>query len=211
MTDLEKVKFAWNNYFSATRIDSFINDEKTDGFIGTFDDTLLICFYGTNPQQMRDIENDFYFSKKVIPYDGVNPKIKVHAGFLRAYKSIREYILNQVKIHPYKKVTVFGHSLGGALSTLCALDVQYNFSDREIECYSWGSPRVGNIAFTKSYNGRVPNTYRCVCGNDIISKLPPFWLFFKHIGKLIAVGKKHWWKPLSIKDHTWEGYQEEMK
>ena len=211
MTDLEKTKFAWKNYFSAQHLDTFKSDEDTDGFIGIFEDTLLICFYGTNSQQCKDIRNDFYFHKKVVPYNGVNPKIKVHAGFLKSYKSVRDYMHNTINSHPYKKVTVFGHSLGGAISTLCAVDIQYNFPDKEIECYTWGSLRVGNSAFTKSYNGRVPNTYRCVCGNDIVTKLPPFWIFFKHVDKLIVVGKKHWWKPISIKDHAWEWYDAEMK
>jgi triacylglycerol lipase len=211
MSDLDKLKFAWHKYYNAQHLDDFKSEEDTDGFIGFYEDTLLICFYGTNFNQWKDVKNDIYFCKKVIPYDGVNPKVKVHAGFLRSYKSVRDYIHNIIKSHPYNKITIFGHSLGGAVSTLCAVDVQYNFPEKEIECYSWGSPRVGNSAFVKSYNSRVPNTYRCVNSEDLVAKLPPFFFFFKHVDKLVFVGKKKWYRCLGcVNDHQWWSYQSEM-
>src|SRR6185312_2169226 len=88
-------------------------------------------------------------------------------------------------------VYVTGHSLGGALATLCALDVAYNFPSKfaEIFMYSLASPRVaaglsdsfgvpiptlGNPEmFVGYYQSYVPNSYRIVHAADIIPILPP--------------------------------------
>ena len=102
------------------------------------------------------------------------------------------------------KIIVGGHSLGGALATLCAIDLQYNHPELNIQCVTLGSPRVGNWWFYKSYNKRVPNTVRIVHGNDIVARLPPAWLFYKHVGKRLHQGNKwkFWLLPWgSVMDH----------
>ena len=40
-----------------------------------------------------------------------------------------------------------GHSLGGALAVLCALDLQDIYGN--INLYTFGCPRVGNAAFAQ--------------------------------------------------------------
>jgi len=39
-----------------------------------------------------------------------------------------------------------------------------------LRCYSYGSPRVGNLAFRADYNKRVPHTYRVVNHFDFIPR-----------------------------------------
>jgi pimeloyl-ACP methyl ester carboxylesterase len=70
-------------------------------------------------------------------------------------------------------VTICGHSLGGALATLLALDVAANtrFSDPTV--YSYGSPRVGDSLFASTYNQVVKNSYRIANRLDIVPALPP--------------------------------------
>ncbi|HIL56472.1 MAG TPA: hypothetical protein EYG39_01020, partial [Rhodothermales bacterium] len=48
---------------------------------------------------------------------------RMHAGFVRAYERLRPEILAAVDAAGGRDVYVFGHSLGGALATLCALDL----------------------------------------------------------------------------------------
>jgi predicted lipase len=49
-----------------------------------------------------------------------------------------------------------GHSLGGALAQLAAIDIargaQQQLLHVKIFCYTFGSPRVGNHAFAAEYN-----------------------------------------------------------
>lgn len=39
---------------------------------------------------------------------------------------------------------ITGHSLGGALATLAALDHRRRYPDSKVTMYNFGSPRVGN-------------------------------------------------------------------
>ena len=55
-----------------------------------------------------------------------------------------------------------GHSLGGALATLAALEIRMAIPDHtklDISCYTFGAPRTGNHAFAREYNKAVPDTW----------------------------------------------------
>ena len=51
-----------------------------------------------------------------------------------------------------------------------------------------GVTRIGNAAFAKSYNKRVCRTVRVQNGNDLITKLPPAFLGYRHVGAAFNVG-----------------------
>ena len=62
-----------------------------------------------------------------------------------------------------------GHSLGGALATLAAYDIQKELTKQgqqqqqvEVVCYSFGAPRTGNHAFARDYNHVVPDTWSII-------------------------------------------------
>ena len=42
-----------------------------------------------------------------------------------------------------------GHSLGGALATLAAYDIQTAFDFKNLQVYTYGAPRTGNYAFAR--------------------------------------------------------------
>lgn len=46
-------------------------------------------------------------------------------------------------------------SLGGALATLCALDLKLNFGARDVRLYTYGSPRVGNSVFAEWFESQI--------------------------------------------------------
>ena len=62
-----------------------------------------------------------------------------------------------------------GHSLGGALATLCAFDVAAAIKEAgaraaggkaiDVSCYTFGAPRTGNRAFCHEFNALVPNCW----------------------------------------------------
>lgn len=164
------------------------------------DDMLTIAFRGTD--SLKNWITDFAFWKKSIPYDNVSSKIRVHAGFLEAYKSpgVREQILRSITpdIH-YVKVT--GHSMGAALSVLCAVDIEYNYPGKDIEVILFGCPRVGNNAFKLSYNKRVHKTIRVENGNDIVTKVPLAVMGFRHVGAKLHIGGLRLCGCVSANDH----------
>lgn len=152
-----------------------LDDQQTDtqGFIlPSGSRSAIIAFRGT--QQNKDWMTDINAFHVVYPYENTDSDIMVHRGFINAYKSIRSIVHDYINDHELDKVYVCGHSLGGALATLCAVDIQYNFSpDIAVECYPSGNPKVGNKAFTKSYDKRVPHTIRTYIRTDIVPWLPP--------------------------------------
>ena len=160
----------------------------TQGIFGEANEqALVIGFRGSEETGIWDWITDLRFVQQVYPYGEVkNSQVKVHNGFISAYKSVREAIHSQVKNSPHQRVICTGHSLGGALATLCALDVQYNFPDKQVSCYTFGSPKVGNSYFKDSFNKRVPQTYRFVNSADTVPALPPGG--FEHVGIFQHIG-----------------------
>ena len=168
--------------------------------------TYFVIFRGS---RLDNWDTNLRVKQHIIPYRDMDSRIRVHRGFIKAYQSVRTSMLlyfgNKYSDNLKIKIVCCGHSLGGAIATLCAVDLQYWWGDLfDISCVTLGSPRVGNWFFAKSYNKRVPNTTRVVYGHDIVPKLPPFWLFYKHVGKRIHQGSKwkFWILPWgSVMDH----------
>jgi pimeloyl-ACP methyl ester carboxylesterase len=73
---------------------------------------------------------------------------------------------------PVTSVTICGHSLGGALATLLALDVAANTAFKNLVVYTYASPRTGGPQFAATYNQVVPNTNRIAGRLDLVPKLP---------------------------------------
>lgn len=164
----------------------------TEGRTGIYEDYFVIDFYGTD--SMKDWIFNLNIVKKVMPYGNKKSRIRVHNGFIKAYRSVKDELLGRFIDSGKKKVFISGFSMGGALATLAAVDFQYNL-DVEIKVVTTGSPRIGNHAFAKSYNKRVPDTTRYKYGNDIVTSLPPWLFFYKHVKTKKHIGPSfYWWQ-----------------
>ena len=73
---------------------------------------------------------------------------------------------------PVSSLTICGHSLGGALATLLALDVAANTNYKDLAVYTYASPRTGGPQFAATYNDVVPETFRVAGRLDLVPKLP---------------------------------------
>lgn len=172
-------------------------DTDTQGYMIKSGSNLLIAFRGT--QQTKDWATDINGFHQVIPYGNYDSDIRVHRGFLNAYKSIRGDIHKYIssRRNEIKAIYICGHSLGGALAILCAVDVEYNYPSYHVECYPSGNPKVGNKAFCNSYDKRVPITVRTFMRTDIVPALPPEWVekFFGqksyHAGQKNPIGPRN--------------------
>lgn len=187
---------------------------------------IYIVFRGS--EKRLDWEINFNFQQEVIqdqivqeqkqvyPYaEESSSGAQMHRGFTSAYLSVRDGIHNYLKSRSAARVTVTGHSLGGALATLCAVDVQYNFADQvqTLEVYTFGSPRVGNSGFRESFNRRVPNSYRLVYGMDLVPALPRPWQGYRHVDTEHRFGPRLSLSFISqrFKDHAIANYISALK
>lgn len=85
--------------------------------------------------------------------------------------------------------TVFtsGHSLGGALATLAALDLKMSLNLSDVRVITFGSPRVGNHVFTKWFEEVVGPSWRFTHDRDIVPSVPPGYMGFHHLAHEIWV------------------------
>ena len=189
----------------------FISNKQTDVqyYLFTTNRTLHIVFRGSDSS--KDMISNVRFCKKSVPYNNANSKIRVHTGFLWRYKSdsVRS-LIHKFITADIDKIEISGHSYGAALATLCATDLQYNFPQKEYTTILFGSPRVGNNFFKKSYNKRVPNTIRVENGNDLVTKIPFLFLGYQHIGKKYHIGSRSIPFKFSLEDHNIQNYIENL-
>jgi len=73
---------------------------------------------------------------------------------------------------PVSSLTICGHSMGGSLATLLALDVAANTTFKDPTVYTYASPRTGDSSFASKYNQAIKNTFRIANRMDIVPKLP---------------------------------------
>ncbi|MHA2249187.1 MAG: lipase family protein [Candidatus Kariarchaeaceae archaeon] len=166
----------------------YINNTETDtqGYIAKDDTRLIISFRGTS--SVKDAMTDLAIGK--VKYPKVRRwifKPKVHRGFHKAYTSIRDEILSIVRdelsSHPMQ-VYCTGHSLGGSLAILMGHDLK-KYEKIDPIVYTFGSPKVGNRWFAKSYNKKVKTSYRIVNEEDPVPQLPGFT--YKHVNKYALI------------------------
>lgn len=102
-------------------------------------------------------------------------------GFTAKYESLRTgaapgspTVVNALaKLpQPVGSVTVCGHSLGGALATLLALDVAANTTFTDPAVYTYGSPRTGDPLFAGTFDQVVKRSWRVANRLDIVPALP---------------------------------------
>jgi hypothetical protein len=102
-------------------------------------------------------------------------------GFSAIYNSLRvaatsARVADALAALPFDQaansLTICGHSLGGALATLLALDVSANTNFKNPTVYTYASPRTGDSSFVNMYNQAVPDTCRIANRTDIVPKLP---------------------------------------
>jgi triacylglycerol lipase len=143
------------------------------GFIAESRNTIVIAFRGTQLQQSPfDIFADLDLAQ--IPFPYVRGAGMTHRGFTRLYGRLRGSILEVLKNgSTRKRLMITGHSLGGALATLCAVDVAVNSKFRTPIAYSIGSPRVGDETFCNAFNRKVANNWRIYNEYDLVTRVPP--------------------------------------
>jgi len=171
----------------------YSSESNTYGFVGFSGDTAFVSFRGTVMNSLENWISDLQIAKSTL-YPGIS-NAKVHTGFLKAYNNIKSQLktkLNDILTkNNISKIKFMGHSLGGALGTLAAVDVKltYNLPKIAIELWTYGSPRVGNSHFYQFADKNILTSYRTVNQNDIVVHLPPRVLSYHHVPREIFFEK----------------------
>ena len=123
-----------------------------------------------------------YAGEESNSYDGSNPRARVRRAVERLLRS-----------YPTARVVLAGHSLGGALATLCAFDLLAQSesvrSAGPMTLVNFAAPRMFNQAFQDAMralaaSGRL-HALRVVVGPDMIARVPP-----KQLGSAHGIGPR---------------------
>ena len=143
----------------------------------------IIVIRGTSNSENAIVDMDI----KLVPDDLTG--IVAHQGFLQASTTIYQYLVN--KLEKDYLVSTTGHSLGGAVAMLLAMQMHAN--GYEIgEVVSFGQPKVTNIEGAQKF--KEIKVSRFVRSKDLVPIVPPVDLIdiqnidiYWHLGKEIIL------------------------
>ena len=136
-------------------------------------DSVVVC-RGTEANEWDDIKADANALTALAETVG-----RVHRGFKSESDALWPAIEKSLEENT-KPLWFAGHSLGAAMATICAFRCMTSYIKSEPEeLYTFGSPRVG---CRKYVNYPKVNHYRWVHNNDIVTRVPPVWLGYRHSG-----------------------------
>lgn len=72
---------------------------------------------------------------------------------------------------PQAEILSIGHSLGGAMATLTALELQLKYG-KVRELHTFGAPRIGNEKLASFLKLKLPVSYRIIHYRDLAPHLP---------------------------------------
>lgn len=143
-------------------------------------DVIFAC-RGTEPSEWNDLHADARASMVLVSTFG-----RVHSGFNQEVNDIwplMEKLLEDNSLPAW----FCGHSLGAAMATICAYRCQVSsIWTNPRELHTFGSPRVG---CKKYINHAKIEHYRWVQNNDIVTRVPPTWLGYRHGGNEIYIDR----------------------
>ena len=159
----------------------FFNTEGAQAYWFQTQWDSVIVFRGTEPREWNDISADIDALAAVAETVG-----KVHRGFKGEVDQVWPYIEKELANNT-KPMWFCGHSLGGAMATICAGRATLSSIPGETqELYTYGSPRVG----CNRYINHVKMThYRWVNNNDIVTRMPPAWFGYRHGGQEVYMDR----------------------
>ncbi|KAF4122579.1 Lipase (class 3) [Geosmithia morbida] len=169
-------------------------------FRGTLSITNTVVDLGTVPQE--------YVPYPSPPGNGDGPECTnctVHMGFMQSWDMARRWVVPELirlrTEHPDYPIHLAGHSLGGAVACLAALELRVSLGWDNVVVTTYGQPRVGNgglarfidRVFDLDHDARKPvdddppsHQYRRVTHiNDPVPVLPPDeWSYQSHAGEI---------------------------
>ena len=144
------------------------------GFVIASDKGNIIAFRGTQTQvewwqNLQASQTEYIHRDRSYGF--------VHAGYLKLMRrQINGLLLNAVKQLDFNvPCYVTGHSLGGAIATLAAMEIALNVPQirPQLQLYTYASPRVGDRTFAQAHSQLIPNSYRVVNLSDSVPLVPP--------------------------------------
>lgn len=171
------------SHFGFPEIRFYDRDGAQAYIFGNKTDVVVTC-RGTEPHEWNDVRADLQLGFVLAETAGW-----VHRGFKHEVDDLWPRI-ERALVNNTRALWFAGHSLGGAMAAICAGRCTLS-TIRSVPrgLYTFGSPRIGSRRYV---NFVSIEAYRWVNNNDIVPRVPPAWLGYRHKGQEIylnAYGK----------------------
>lgn len=115
-----------------------------------------------------------------------------HRGFLKVWKELEPVLAKDIADPYFNRIVVAGYSHGAAIAALCHEYVWYNRPDLRatLDGYGFGAPRVFWGWKNRALRTRWANYTVIRNLDDLVTHLPPAFLGYSHVGKLLKIGKR---------------------
>lgn len=160
------------------------------GYIARFPGPELIIALRCTETFVEAIKDVMFFS---VPNPVKNGRGFVATGWRTIYQSLQgrelpliEAIRSHLRRDKLQSMTIAGHSLGGALAPMVALDVALNLKTKKPVVYTFGAPRTGGEMFARQYSSVIKESYRVVVKYDIVQTVPILPAYY-HIDERIEL------------------------
>lgn len=180
---------------------SFYDRDGSQAYRFRNDRDCVIACRGTEPNEWNDIQADANARSVLAETTG-----KVHRGFKKEVDDLWP-MLETALMDNDQPLYFCGHSLGGAMATICAGRCylsHINSNPREL--FTFGSPRVGDKRYI---NYVTMDHYRYVNNNDIVTRVPPVFMGFRHCGSEVYLNRNGEIKKLGLvmkRRDRWRGF-----
>ncbi|KAG2434517.1 hypothetical protein HYH02_012184 [Chlamydomonas schloesseri] len=159
---------------------------------------IVLVFRGTDSsnwgqwaENMRAWRTDHMYPEPGFPH------ALIHAGFYTLWTgsslqtTFTAAVSELVAAHPGARLVAIGHSMGGALAQLAALEVKLAYSNvtgggggpMHATVYTFGAPRVGNLAYQQLFNSFIDVSWRFTHNRDVVPSVPLQLMGFQHVAR----------------------------
>jgi hypothetical protein len=149
----------------------YATDTEINGFVGKLEkepNEVVVGFTGTQFSSPKTVSLDL--DQELVKFVTGG---KVSRGFSKAWRSVRDIIFEYLSgMQRISCIWVVGHSLGGAIATLCSAELKRAGPSVDVVTYTFASPRVGDYFFSTAYNRLGIHSNRIQNYWDIIPRLP---------------------------------------
>jgi triacylglycerol lipase len=163
-------------------------------------DCVVAC-RGTEPNEWNDIRADANAASVLAETAG-----RVHRGFKTEVDDLWP-MLETALTGNEQPLWFCGHSLGGAMATICAgRCFLSHIRSNPQQLFTYGSPRVGN---TRYINFVKLDHFRFVNNNDIVTRVPPIMFGYRHAGREVYLDRNGRIRRLghaSRRRDRWQGF-----
>ncbi|KAF5379506.1 hypothetical protein D9615_006489 [Tricholomella constricta] len=155
--------------------------------------TVIVGYQGTDTSKIMPLVTDanFYLTPlSTSLFPGLSSSIEVHDGFgdaqARSAASVLAAVKTAMSNNGATKVTIVGHSLGGAIALITSVYLPLHLpAGTTFRTITYGMPRVGNTAFANYVDAHADLSH-INNQDDIVPIVPGRFLGFAHPN-----GEKH--------------------